>query len=221
MKFVFSGLSQPIEFEENIINSLIIENQKLLYLLIDDIHNQLNGYDGDCVLSQNDIPLEISKNIELITSFIPFEINKKSLLNKIVLRLEKNSLNESNFIRTSQLMFDIERFVEDIAFEFLCDIECTSITPSAIFKSIGLKVSENYERPIEKILDYMELVREFDGDKLFVFVNMRSFFEDNEIEEFFDSAILHKYNVLLIESMEHKRLKNEKRLIVDEDLCEI
>lgn len=33
----------------------------------------------------------------------------------------------------------------------------------------------------EKLIDYMELVREFDRDKLFVTVNMRGFFVDSEM----------------------------------------
>lgn len=221
MKFVFSGISLPIVFDEGVVNSLVIENQRLLYSLIEDISNQLNGSDGDAVLSRDNVPVDISKNLELITSFIPFEVNKKALVNKIISAFEKTALNEAYYMRTSQLTADLERLVSDIAFDFPCEVECDAVAPSALFKAAGLRVSESYSDPLEKILDYMELVREFDRDKLFAFVNMRAFFSDERMEIFIESVIDHKFNVLLVDSSEHERLNNERRLIIDADLCEI
>lgn len=48
-----------------------------------------------------------------------------------------------------------------------------------------------------------------------------SFIDDEEMEKFAETVIMHGYDILAIESCAYKKLKNEKRLIIDEDLCEI
>ena len=67
----------------------------------------------------------------------------------------------------------------------------------------------------------MELIYEFDRQKLFITVNMRSFVSDAEAELFARTVIAHGYRVLMLESAERERLSNENRLIIDGDLCEI
>ena len=62
-------------------------------------------------------------------------------------------------------------------------------------------------------------MQEFIGKKLFVTVNLRSYISDKEAELFMQTALLHKFNVFMIENYEHKRLSYEKRFIIDADLC--
>ena len=66
----------------------------------------------------------------------------------------------------------------------------------------------------------MELVREFDGDKLFVTVNMRDWFSDESIQAFMHTVLSHEYKVLMIEACSHSRLCEEQRVTIDMDLCE-
>lgn len=74
--------------------------------------------------------------------------------------------------------------------------------------------------PLERLIDYMELVREFERDKLFVYVNLRSFFSHEEIERFLRTALDHGYRILLIDAQSHEKLQLENRVTVDNDLCE-
>lgn len=221
MKFVFPQLSAPIEFSENVLNGLIIENQGLFLSLIEDIHRQMNGYEGDSVLSLQNSPIELSKNAELITSFVPFELNRKSLIGKIISSLEKTAIDESHYAQTAQLLSAIEKYIDDLTFEYPCNLECGKITVPSLLKMVGLQIHEEEGNSLDKIIDYMELVREFEKDKLFVFVNMRTYFSDEQMELFAQTVMSHKYKVLLIDGCEHRKLKDEKRIIIDEDLCEI
>ena len=55
----------------------------------------------------------------------------------------------------------------------------TKISVTTLFKAIGIELHDDYEGEYgaaEKLIDYMELVREFDRDKVFITINMRSFF---------------------------------------------
>lgn len=66
----------------------------------------------------------------------------------------------------------------------------------------------------------MELVRELDRDKLFIMVNMRSYFSDEDMENFTESVSLHDFKVLLLENHMSPKLTNTKRYVIDIDLCE-
>ena len=52
-------------------------------------------------------------------------------------------------------------------------------------------------------------------------VNMRSYIPDREMELFADTALGRGYSLLMLENREYPRLPQEKRWIVDADLCEI
>ena len=94
---------------------------------------------------------------------------------------------------------------------------------STLLKAVGIEIRDEYEGhrgEVEKVLDYMELVREFDRDKLFITVNMRSFFDDDIIHQFQKTALSHEFKILMLESQSYPHLPLEKRITIDEDLCE-
>ena len=70
-------------------------------------------------------------------------------------------------------------------------------------------------------MDYMELIEEFDRQRLFFTLNMRSFVTDEDMESFSLTAVSHGYHVIGIETSAHPLLSLEKRVIIDSDLCEI
>ena len=77
------------------------------------------------------------------------------------------------------------------------------------------------EEETKKIfLDEIAVLLIENPDKLFIMVNMRSYFSDEEMELFAESACLHDFKVLLLESVAASRLKHTKRFVIDADLCE-
>ena len=66
----------------------------------------------------------------------------------------------------------------------------------------------------------MELVREFDRNKLYVLVGLRSFFRDDHVEQFLKTALGHGYQILMVDCASRKELSCEKRITIDNDLCE-
>ncbi len=221
MKFIFPELSSPILFGEDSVPSLVIENAGLFRRLLEDIYAQQNGASGFCVLSENDTPISIAKYLDLTLSFVPFELNRKSLLNKILASLEKTAQNETFFLKTQELLSHAENYMSDLSFEQLCELEFDKLSVSSLLKAFGIRIYEEEQTSLLKVLTYMELVREYDRDKLFVFVNLRDFFEDREVLSFLQSVLSHKFRILLLDSHEHEKLSCEKRRILDADLCEI
>ena len=58
-------------------------------------------------------------------------------------------------------------------------------------------------------------------DEIAILVNLRSYFPDDSISRFLQTALDHQYQLLLVNAWEHPKLLEEQRLIIDKDLCEI
>ena len=66
----------------------------------------------------------------------------------------------------------------------------------------------------------MELVREFDRDKLFVLLHLRSYFDVGQISAFLQTASAHGYRILLVDTADRGNLWQESRVTIDKDMCE-
>ena len=82
-----------------------------------------------------------------------------------------------------------------------CTVACDKISIDGVIRSASIEILDDYGDDLERILDYMELTRELERDKLFVLVNLRSFYRDEEIAPFFRSILDHSLSVLLVDSV--------------------
>lgn len=221
MKLVFPDIHQPIVFEDGFFSSLVIENPRLLYRLISDFKNQLLGMSGMLVLSEKDEPIAISKNIELITDVVNFDINTKTLLTKIISALEKQAIDEEHIGETNELLAYIERYIFNLTDDFDVELRCDKISANSVLKSVGISIVSDFDSPLDAFHSYIQLVNEYMGTRVFVFLNMRGFFTDDEIQSFVNMEIGHDNKILLLDNKAYPLLENEKRLIIDADLCEI
>ncbi|MBQ4071452.1 MAG: type II-A CRISPR-associated protein Csn2 [Clostridia bacterium] len=223
MKLSYPEFSEVITIDGSGVPCIIIESRSLLRTFICDILSAIEGAKNDLVLSDGGQTLDPPKSIEVITDFVHFDMNKKALLNKVVTELERVALSAEHYLEAHSLLQEIERAINDWSFSFPCDIVPSKVSVSALLKSVGIELRDEYEGhrgEVEKILDYMELVREFDRDKLFITVNMRAFFDDSIISQFQKTALSHGFKLLMIEAHAYNKLDFEKRTVIDTDLCE-
>lgn len=185
-----------------------------------DIKKQMENVDGDTILSINNEPVRFCKCADLITDALSMEINNRKILSKIVTAIEKRSMDSVYYEQTQQLLTRIEAYINELCLDFDAEIGCENLTFQHVLKAAGITVADDYECLIDRIYAYMELVREFEGDKLFIFLNLSSYVEFEQMQRFSDTVIGHSYRVLLIDSHDFEKLNNEKRLIIDRDLCE-
>ena len=220
MKLVYSEMGHILSFDEGYVNELIVENKKMFSNMVKNIVLQSEGNHGDFVLSISNKPVEFSRYADVTLQFAPFQVNRKSLLTKLYAALEKNALLAENYTKTAELLCEIERYIIYLADELPFEINCQKLTLGQIIKAIAPEIEESDKSSMEKIFAYMELVRELDKDRLFIMINMRTYFSDEDMNTFIESACLHDFKVLLLENISSKSLKNTKRFTIDDDLCE-
>lgn len=221
MKFCHPDISGVFDTDIEAVNTIVIENRLLFRSVIEDIYTQIDGFNGKAVLTVNDKISDFSKYAELFSSFVPFDINKKSLISKITLAMEKESLNEYKYEQTMKILTDVEKYMECLSSSFNCNISYSKITSSALIKAVGIEIVDDYTSLGEKVIDYMELVREFDREKMFFTVNLRSYISDDEADAFLKTIKKHDFKLIMFESKDYKMLSCEHRRTIDDDLCEI
>ena len=221
MKLVSTMFPGIIELDEEQVFTFVIENKGLYLRVLKDLYCQTLGKNGDIILSNDNTVLSIANNAEIITDFIAFEPNNKRLLTRLCKILEEELNGGELFGETLEIFSRIERLMYKASESLSFSIIYEGISVGNLIKMVSPKIVDGSDSEIEKIIDYMELVRELLGERLFIMVNMRSYYSDEDMQGFIDTVIQHKYNVLLLESSENAILDGEKRLILDNDICEI
>lgn len=107
-----------------------------------------------------------------------------------------------------------------LAEELPFEISCQRLSIGPVIRALSPEIESGDSDPLEKIYAYMELVRELDRDKLFIMVNMRTYFSDEAMESFAETVCLHDLKVLLMENHAFPKLKHADRFVIDADLCE-
>ena len=223
MKLVHPNFLFQIIFEENKINNIIIESPKIFEEFIGELYEQYNGNQGRWVLSERSTPIEIKKYCELIFNPFSLDINNKKILGKLYDELKKNVTNTELYIRWNEvypyLAETIDVLIEDFDYYFEYDNE---VDIKDFFKLMNLRFAVDEVDNIDKIISYMNLHNSILGTKLFVLINIKSYFSEDRLKYLYEQAFYKKYNLLLIENYDSTiKNDNEIRYIIDKDGCVI
>lgn len=221
MKMVLCGMDQVLDCSGSEVCSVVIENQTLLYEIVSDIGAQLQGLEGRSVLSKDNKVLRMDKYAEQIVQFVPFDLNRKGIINKVTAELQRIAVDGEHYIQTSEMLAQWERYCMELEMELTGDIDFTKITIESLIKASGVEIIDDYDNLAEKLIDYFRLVETYDCKKLFIMVNLRSYIPDTLMQEFIDESLARGYQMLLLEGAERPVLNHERRYIVDTDRCVI
>ncbi len=223
MKLAHPFLASPIVFEENKINVLVVENQRALSEIINELLEQANGADGRFILSSELKQLDFVKEAEIIIDLFTLDFNHRKIINKLYSQLKTTAIGNEYYLDSTCLLGEIAHYLEKILqttqypLVYSPEIDITSV-----FKIAEVKLETVYDTLVEKVLDYVTVMQEFCSISCFIFVNLKCYMSDEELEQLYQFASYNKLNILLLENtMREKRYEQEKIYIIDTDLCEI
>ncbi len=220
MKLAFPYLKTVLTFEENTTTALIVEHQGVFRKIVADICSQVGGEDGEAVFSIDNTPKAFKTNVELLQQWAPFDLNTKTLQTALLKAIEKEALARNNFQVTNVLLEEVKRSICEWSLIIPHEVEINTLSANTLLKAAGLNFAPVQGGLKEQVLAYARLTRELIGERLFVFVNLRSYLLDEELEPLITDLCGEKFKFLLLDSSMRNRLSNERRLIVDADYCE-
>lgn len=223
MKIAHSMLEKPIEFEENVVNVLVVENPKMFSVVVADFYKQIeNNEEGGFVLSEDSKVLSMQKYLDIILEPFTVDLNQKKIINKLYTKLKEKSVESEMYKETTELQSNIFAYIEKISetVEYPLVYDSSGIDFQDVFKMVDLKLEANHESLLEKLLDYMTVVYEFLGISHFVAVNLKSFLSFEDLEELYKGIQYKKLSLFLLENKTQENNSTvEKLYILDSDLC--
>lgn len=221
MKLAYEPFSTVIETSEQMVAGIIVENPSALYKFLSNLRAASEGHESSVVLSCGDKVENFSKKVDLLTDFIRFDLNQKSLLTKVIASMDQLSENEAFYERSRQLLSQIETLLLDMSVSLSCDFVCEKLNMQSVIKAAGISLVDDSTLLEERILTYMNLARDFLGKKVFILVNVRGLIPYSNLQLMTDTALLREHELIFVDNMEYPKLMQEKRLVIDADLCEI
>lgn len=221
MKLIYPQIKTVLDTEIDKVWVLEIENKAFFRKCILDICDQINGAEGQFSLYRGDEEEDISSTCEII--FNPLEINltQKKLLGAIERAMENRLKEVLPSRELNKDLKNIKDIINNLAFDMNLEIEASRLVPEDLIKIAGITLKERSNSVIEKLLDYMSLVRLYEKNKLFVFVNVNSYFNPEELTTFLKGVLETDLDVILVNSYKFPSSSEIRRIIVDKDLCEI
>ena len=104
---------------------------------------------------------------------------------------------------------------------FNINILVDDIDAGILIKAVNVHFSSEYDTLSEALYDYCVNVINLEGNKLFVFLNLRCLISDEEFALFAKTLIDHKVSTLFLENTDRKTMDVERKTIIDNDLCVI
>ena len=103
--------------------------------------------------------------------------------------------------------------------QFDAELEYSLPSPDSLLKMFNVKVEDEERSLVERLIDYISLLKETFNIRYFVIFGLHSFLSKEDLIAFYNFTFLKKYAILSVEHVAPNLLECEKAFIVDSDLC--
>lgn len=221
MELSIYGLENNIVFDETHVNILEVKSKKFFSKLLLIINNKYNGIkDGnEIVLKENNIEIDISKNVFIIFDIFNIEYNSKKILNKLYTIIAQNVKCSQSF-ELEEIILKFRNFlikeINELPFEFCMK---SDINIEDVLKLFSLKIDEScYLSVIEKIEFLIDMIKNLEIAKILIIPNLKIYLTGEELVEIYKYAKYNEVHLLIIENNINKDLlEYEKKNIIDEE----
>ena len=159
MKLVHPDYLFSIDFKEDEINTVVIEDAEEFYKLTNELIGQANGEEGSFVLSNKKI-LNMKKSLDILTDIYSLDINSTKSKNKLYKYLDKTK-NDYN-LEVQELNAQIYNLMSKIENDLIIDMQYSlDVDYKNILKAINLEFYNDFDSFIEKLINYLDVYTDF------------------------------------------------------------
>lgn len=203
------------------INVMEIENKRYFYRFVNDLYSiYTNGYSDNIRFIDGNKEINMNNKLKIFINYFDFQFDSKKYTNEIS-RYVSNYINDEDkkdLINLYNKMVKIyKKSLNDIDLPLYID---NDINVESINKLIKLEIS-----PKEELLDNLMLLIDLEDilntNNLLIFINLKQYLNKEELVELYKYAMIKEIKIILIDAYSYGvTLKNEKKLIIDENLDE-
>ena len=208
-----------LECKENTVGCLVIESPQLFTSLIKELVAQSEGEVGNFAFSSQGELLDIGKYIAVIKEPFSVEVNGKKILTKLYQEIAKD-IDDEYCEERAEFYQSYIRYMDYIIGEsdlYLTYDEEPDV--QELLKAGKVHIEDKNSTLLEVIVEYIKVSNSLLKQKLFIFVNLKSFLTKEELEMLYKECFYRKVSLLLLEANYHEKGTNERVCIIDKDQC--
>ena len=222
MKLCIKYLDNNLVLNTSEVCALEIENKRYFYRVVNDLYMASNENISDDIvlLDKNDKEINISNKLKIFLNFFDFGLTDKKYTNDISKYIANNITDENKELLAKQynkIISIYKKILNDIDLPLIIDSEISIENITKIMK-ININSSKDLLSNLFILIDLENL---FHTKNILVFINLKQYLTNEEIEELYKYSIYNEVQIILIDSQSYgTSLSQEKKLIIDENLDE-
>ena len=164
--------------------------------------------------------IDFDKYASFVMNIFDLDINSKKNITKVYKELNENANDYYSDLlieMRSKLIDMLDKIVETVPYSLIYD---ENVDISSIYKAVNMRINQMDEDQLSQLCDFIRLERVVCGVSTFIVVNLKDYFNDDEINGLYEFIFYNKVNLIIIES--HQTSINcpyEKNWIIDNDNC--
>ena len=211
MKLIHFGLSGTLLDDGIDFAEWIIESPESFSGYVLELSTQIDGNEGQFVLSDKNKELDLAKKAELIFNPFTVDINERKILNKLYMELSDLSKEEEMYIKTVELLRHLQEYMLELeqCTEYILEFD-QETDMSALLKAVNIHYETRDMDFMERLVQYMKVLAVVVGIKVFMFVNLRSYLTDHQMQEVMKEMKYQNIKGLFIESQQRSCMEGVK-----------
>ena len=208
------GFDIEVDINKDKTNILVIDDHELFGSVCYD----LNRKDTEKVVFIDNDKLVNIKDIIIFNDILSFNFNDKTIITKLYNKLSKSIISnveidnelKKYFMKISNILYDeIEYYNVDIDLNEEIDLV-------KYFKLAGIEFDNKHNNLIGKFIDILEIYSEL-YDQTMIFINVLTYFSNEEIREILKYITYKKISVLFLENSYNRSVYFENKYVIDDD----
>lgn len=215
-------IEQEMVFDRSSYIHLVIENPRFFRDFVAGVQKQV--YEKDEFLSYTDNGKEGDLSKDGLIIFSPFEdINDEKKDSLVIQKYVSATMSDDQKSRFNDIINSIQEFVNEITNDYPLPLEIDNdITAKDFFKSLSLKAYNEDESFFPRMVFALREASVVQKKSIFVLISATDYLEEEEIEGIFHELTSLDSDLWLISGhVTKEKGKNERRIVVDYDLCEL
>lgn len=219
MKLVNTRLGLEIELYENQVLNLTIETPERFAEVVYHISQQVEGEEGDFILSDVEKELSLEKKAIMISNPLTVDCDEKKILSQLYKNLSETisaDYAEEFAIVNQQILCFMDKIVNTSAYNLTFDVDFPA---SGLIKYCNVHVDSCYYNLAEKFIDYLRAMKIICNTDIVFVLNLKQYFSTEDLREIYKHCLYTKTYLVNLEGIKTNPIEGDRYIIVDKDLC--
>ncbi len=219
MRLANSEYNISLEFEENKVLLIVIEERMLRLKLVADLYQQCVGGEGNFILSEDTKLLKMNKVADILMHPFSVDCNNRNVLSKLYQEI-RDCGNEDFYTEkekiNNEILLLLDRIMLNVPYNITTSLDFDLVE---LCKLYNVQLEDTSDTLLERLMEYLKVMSQLCSYKLFILLNISLYLNESEMKMLYECAAYQKVYLLLIEYTMPLHISDEKGCIIDKDGC--